>query len=133
MSLPALLRRQEVAYLIVGGVNTVFALVLYTVVYGLWGDELHYLGALVLTYAIAIVAGFTLQRRFVFKVRGSAVLDFLRYTLVQLLALGLNSLALTVLVQSAGTPVIPSQAASLALVVATTFLAHRYFSFRRPS
>jgi putative flippase GtrA len=133
VSLSTLLRRQEVAYLIVGAANTLLALVLYAVLYGLWGDRLHYLGALVLTYAIAIVVGFTLQRRFVFKVRGGILLDFSRYTLVQLVALGLNSIVLTVLVRFAGAPVIPSQALSLVLVVATTFLAHRYFSFRRPS
>lgn len=133
MSLPALLRRQEIAYLIVGGANTLVALGLYGALWALWGDRLHYLGVLLLTYAIAIIAGFTLQRRFVFKVRGSGMLDFFRYTLVQLIALGLNSVVLTVLVRFAGAPVLPSQALSLGLVVVCTFLAHRYFSFRRPS
>jgi putative flippase GtrA len=133
VSLPALLRRQEIAYVIVGAINTLTALVLYAILWALWGDRLHYLGGLLLTYAVAIIAGFTLQRRFVFKVRGSVWLDLSRYTLVQLVALGLNGVVLTVLVRFAGAPVLPSQAVSLGLVVATTFIAHRYFSFRRPS
>lgn len=133
MSVTALLRRQEVVYLVVGGVNTLVALVLYAVLWTLFGDQLHYLGALIVTYAVAIVVGFTLQRRFVFKVSGSGVLDFARYTLVQLVALGLNGIVLTLLVRVAGAPVIPSQALSLVLVVVSTYLAHRYFSFRRPA
>lgn len=133
MSIATLLRRQEIAYLAVGGINTLVALGLFAGLWTLWGDRLHYLGVLVLTYAVAIVVGFTLQRRFVFKVRGSWVLDFSRYTLVQLVALGVNSVVLTLLVHGAGAPVIPAQVLALGIVVVSTYVAHRYFSFRRPS
>lgn len=127
-----LLSRREVLFLLVGGTNTVLGLAVFALLYWLWGDTLHYLGALVLAYAVGIAVGFTLQRRFVFRVRGNVLLDLVRYTGVQAVALALNSAVLPVLVEAAGLPVLPAQVVSLVVVVVATYFAHLLFSFRRP-
>lgn len=128
-----LLRRREVLFLIVGGTNTLLGLAVFALLYSLWGDTLHYLGALVLAYAVGIAVGFTLQRRFVFRVEGNVLLDLLRYTGVQCVALALNSAVLPVLVEAAGVPVLPAQVVSLVVVVVATYFGHLLFSFRRPA
>jgi len=131
--LVALLRRREIAYLLVGGTNTLLGLGVFTALYYLWGDTLHYLGALVLAYAVGIVVGFFLHRRLVFRVQGNLVVDFLRFTGVQGTSLALNAVLLPLLVEAAHLPVVPAQVLSLALVVVASYFGHLLFSFHRPA
>lgn len=127
----ALVRRREFMFLVVGGINTLVGLAAFAVLYQLWGSTLHYLGALVLAYAVGIVIGFTLQRRLVFKVKGNVLVDLVRYTGVQAVALALNSALLPLVVEGLGMPVLPGQVISLALVVIASYFGHTFFSFRR--
>lgn len=128
----ALLARPEVRFLLVGGINTAVGLAAFAVLYTLFPDTLHYLGALVLAYVIGICVGFMLQRRLVFRVRGRVLGDLWRYTSVQCVALGLNSLLLPFFVEVLHLPVLLAQVVSLGLVVVSSWFAHRSFSFSRP-
>ncbi|MFD6177241.1 MULTISPECIES: GtrA family protein [unclassified Isoptericola] len=129
----ALLRRRESAYLVVGAINTLVGLAAFAVLERTLGDVIGYLGALVLAYAVGIVVGFTLHRRFVFKVRGGVWLDLARFVSVQLGALALNAALLPAFVELAHLPVLPAQVLALALTVVASYFAHLYFSFRRPA
>jgi putative flippase GtrA len=113
-------------------VNTLLGLGSFVLFERLLGDEIGYLGALVLAYAVGITVGFVLHRRYVFKVEGSILLDLVRFVSVQLAALALNSLILSLLVELAHIPVVPAQVLALAMVVVATYFAHLYFTFRRP-
>jgi putative flippase GtrA len=129
----AVLRRRESAYLAVGAVNTLVGLASFALFEQLLGDVVGYLGALVLAYAVGIAVGFTLHRRFVFRVRGDVWLDLVRFVGVQLGALAVNAVLLPAFVELAGLPVLPAQVVALALTVVATYFAHLYFSFRRPA
>ncbi|MEX0429643.1 GtrA family protein [Nocardioides sp. DS6] len=129
----ALLRRREVAFLLVGGTNTLLGLAAFTALYYLWGDTLHYLGSLVLAYAVGIIVGFVLHRRFVFRVEGNVLVDLLRFTSVQVTSLALNAALLPLMVEVVHLPVVPAQVVSLALVVVASYFGHLLFSFRRPA
>jgi len=131
-SVLALLRRREIAFLLVGGTNTLLGLAVFTALYYTWGGTLHYLGALVLAYAVGIVVGFVLHRRLVFRVEGNLLVDFLRFTGVQATSLALNAVLLPILVEVFHLPVVPAQVLSLAIVVCASYFAHLMFSFRRP-
>lgn len=131
--LRGLLGRREVAFLVVGGVNTLVGLLAFAVLERTLGDTIGYLGALVLAYAVGIAVGFVLHRRFVFKVRGQVLVDLVRYVGVQAVALGLNAAILPVLVEAAHLPVLPAQVVALGLVVVTTYFGHALVSFRRPT
>jgi putative flippase GtrA len=128
----ALLRRRELAFVLVGGINTALGLAVFAVLFALFADQLHYLGALVLAYAIAMTVAFVLHRRFVFNVRGRVLLDYLRFVTVQAGSFGLNAVLLTALVELAHAPVVPAQAVALFLTVCCSYFAHLLFSFRRP-
>jgi putative flippase GtrA len=128
----AIVRRRESAYLVVGGVNTLVGLGSFVVFERWLGDTIGYLGALVLAYAVGITVGFMLHRRYVFKVKGSVLLDLVRFVSVQLSALALNAVLLPLLVELAHVPVLPAQVLAQAMVVVASYFGHLYFSFRRP-
>jgi putative flippase GtrA len=130
--LRALLRRRELAYLVVGGFNTLVGLTVFAVLYWSVGDTIGYLAALVLAYAVGIAVGFVLHRRFVFKVEGNVLVDLVRYTGVQAVAFGLNAVLLPLLVEVVHLPVLPAQVLALGLVVVTSYFGHALISFRRP-
>ena len=128
----AALKRREVVFLVVGGINTAVGLLVFALLYWLLGDVLHYMGALVLAYVFGTCTAFFLHRRYTFQVEeGSVLVDFVRFSMVQGLALALNAVFLPVLVESLGIPVLPAQVLSLGLVVICSYFAHLTFSFRR--
>ncbi|MEL7977404.1 GtrA family protein [Isoptericola sp. F-RaC21] len=129
----AFLRRRESLFLAVGAINTLVGLVAFALFERFLGDVIGYLGALVLAYAVGIAVGFTLHRRFVFKVRGGVWLDLVRFVGVQLSALAVNAALLPVFVELVHLPVLPAQVLALALTVTASYFGHLYFSFRRPS
>ncbi len=127
-----LMGREQVRFLLIGGLNTLVSYSLFVAFYLLLGKD-WYLLAYVLSYAIALVSGFALQRKFVFRVSDHLLLDFFRYTLVQLGAFGANLLLLPALVELAGVNPLIAQAIVIILTVVGSYFAHRYFSFRRKS
>jgi len=126
-------RREEVRYLVVGGFNTLVGLGLYAGFHALLGDQLGYLLVLVPAYAVGIVVSFITQRIFVFGAQGQVLVDFIRFTLVQLSGLALNALVLATVHESTAIPPVPAQAISLFFVAVATYFSHKFFSFRRPA
>jgi putative flippase GtrA len=126
-------RSRQLAFLVVGGINTLVGLGAFAVFERALGDEIGYLGALVLAYGVGIAVGFVLHRRFVFKVEGNVLVDLVRYVGVQAVAFSLNAVALPVLVEVVGVPVLPAQVLSLGFVLVTTYFGHALISFRRPN
>lgn len=126
-----LLATQEVAFLVVGALNVGIGLSWFVGLHLLLGERLGYMGTLGLAYAAAILCAFWLHRRFVFRVRGQVLVDLTRFTLVQLVSLGINALVLPLLVEMGGLPVVPAQMTALVVVVVFSYFAHLLFSFRR--
>ena len=125
-----LLASQKLRFLAVGATNTAIAYGLYTLGVLLLGGD-NYLLAYVLSYAISLVIGFTLQKIVVFRVRGHLLKDFLRYSSVQLGAFFVNLGLLPVLVELALFPPLIAQGVVLVITLAGSYFAHRFFSFRR--
>ncbi len=126
-----LLRIQQVAFLVVGAINTAIGLTCFALFFIWWGDIIGYLGSLVLAYGAAIGCGFLLHRRFVFRVRGQVLTDLTRFALVNLASFGLNAVLLTLFVELIGLPVLPAQLVAIFSVVVFSYFGHLLFSFRR--
>jgi len=126
-------RREEVRYLIVGGFNTAVGLGLYAGFHALLGRELGYLLVLVPAYAVGIVVSFITQRIWVFGAHGQVLVDFVRFTFVQLSGLALNAVVLATVHGTTSIPAVPAQAISLFFVAVATYFSHKFFSFRRSS
>lgn len=129
-----LVRDQRVAFLIVGGFNTVNGFALFVLFHLLLGDGFaRYMTTLFLSHVLAVVVAFFLHRRFVFRVRGHLLVDAIRFEAVNLTALGLNAVLLPLFVEVVGLDVIVAQLAAGVGVVVLTWFAHSRFSFRRPA
>ncbi|WP_419817090.1 GtrA family protein [Glaciibacter flavus] len=128
-----LLADQRVRFLIVGAVNTVVAYLLFAAfTRWLFGTSAGgYLLSLALSYAIAIVMAFVLYRRFVFRVSGNVLIDFIRFVGVYALTITINFVALPLLVEALHVPVLIAQALIVIVATLISFFGHRSFSFRR--
>ena len=127
-----LIRDQRVAFLIVGGMNTVIGTLWF--IFFLWlfpHGATGYLGALACAHIAAVLCAFVLYRRFVFRVTGHVLRDLARFELVNLSTLSFNFAALPVLVELFGWPVLLSQLIITGATVVYTWFAHRGFSFHR--
>ncbi len=127
-----LIRDQRVAFLVVGGMNTLIGTVWFVLFLWLFPrGAVGYLGSLACAHIAAVLCAFVLYRRFVFRVTGHVVRDLGRFELVNLSTLGFNFATLPVLVEVLGWPVLLSQFAITAVTVLYSWFAHRGFSFRR--
>lgn len=123
--------RRELRFAVIGGLNTAFSLAAFALFYWLFSDVIHYMGALVLAYAVGIVTGFTAHRRFVFQVQGRLLGDFVRFTVVNLGGFALNAALLPFFVEVCSIPAVPAQVVATGCTVAATYFGHLLFSFKR--
>ncbi len=125
-----MIRDQRVAFVLVGGLNTVIsyaAFLAFSRLGSIWGGDLAVLGA----QAIAVPIAWALHRRFVFRVTGHIVRDFSRFVLVNVIPIGTNLLVLPVLTTVLDWPVLLAQLLFTVAWVVASFFLHRGFSFRR--
>ena len=135
-----LIRDQRVAFLIVGGINTVVALAIFAAcslsvghfVDQRLGKVAGSVVTLVIAHVLSVVFAFIMHRRFVFRVRGHVLRDLVRFESIYLTGGGINVVALPVLVEL-GLDRILAQAIIMAFGTVLTYFGHRHFSFRRSS
>jgi putative flippase GtrA len=133
-----LVRDQRVAFLVVGGINTIVGFAIFVAcsvsVGHLAEHRFGKVGAALVTvgvaHVIAVLSAFVMHRRFVFRVQGHVLRDLARFWSVYLTALGINAVALPVLVEL-GVQRIPAQAIIVASTTLLSYFGHRHFSFRR--
>jgi putative flippase GtrA len=126
-----LLATEAVRFLLVGATNTVVGYLLYSLLWVTVGHVIGYLGSLYGSYAVAIVLAFFLYRKFVFRVKGHAWLDFVRFQGVYIVSLVINTLALPLLVEVVKLSPLVAQAVIVIVTTLTSYVGHKFFSFRR--
>lgn len=133
-----LIHDQRVAFIVVGGINTVVAFAIFIVCSETAGHLVDHrfgkiAGSLVtlgITHVLSVLSAFVMHRRFVFRVRGHVLRDLVRFWSVYLGVWATNLVTLPVLV-GLGLHRIPAQAIFVASTTLLTYFAHRHFSFRR--
>lgn len=120
----------KVRYLLIGGYNTVIGYSVFAALWLLWGQALHYIGVLVLSHVISVTNAFFAYRILVFRKKGNAWGDFVKFNMVYLGAFGFNLVALPILVESAGFHPLGAQALLVVVTVIASYALHRRFSFR---
>ncbi|HZX99770.1 MAG TPA: GtrA family protein [Dermatophilaceae bacterium] len=129
---PRVVRDQRVAFLIVGGINTVVGFLCFAGFLVVLGKQ-RYLVALVCAHVVAVLIAFVLYRFAVFRVRGHVLADLWRFETVYLSALAVNFVVLPVLVELAHLPVLLAQALIVLVTSVMSWVGHKHFSFRRPT
>lgn len=133
-----LIHDQRVAFLVVGGINTVVGFGIFVVCSETVGDLVDrrfgmVAGSLVtvgISHVLSVLFAFVMHRRLVFRVRGHVLRDLARFESVYLTTFGLNAVALPVLVEL-GVQRVLAQALLFVPILVLNYLGHRYFSFRR--
>ena len=129
-----LIRDRRIAFLIVGGINTVLGTAYFALFQTFLGDRYGrwtYMLSLLLAHVFAVLTAFVLHRRFVFRVRGHVWLDLARFEVVNLAALGINTVSLPFVVEVIGLSPIPAQLLVTLVTATVSYVGHRDFSFRR--
>lgn len=118
---------QTIKYFAVAGGVMVFYLALYSagVLVGL-----HYFISILLAQMIAISVAFPLYRNVVFLSTGKVLRDFVKFLSVWASGALAGLVATPLLVEVWGVGPIIAQVASVVVVGAGSFLAHKFFSFR---
>lgn len=133
-----LVRDQRVAFLIVGGINTVVGFGIFVacsltvghLVDNRYGQVAGALVTVGISHVLSVLFAFVMHRRFVFRVQGHVLRDLARFESVYMTALGINAVALPLLV-AMGMHRIPAQAIIVASTTLLSYFGHRHFSFRR--
>ena len=126
-----MLADERIRFVAVGGFNTVFGLAAFVVFEQTLGTVAHYLIVLLVAHVVSTFVAFLGHRYLVFRVRGSFLLDLVRFWSVYVVVLALNVAALPLLVEVLGLPVIPAQTLFTIATVLGSYLGHKHFSFRR--
>lgn len=123
---------EKLRYLLVGGYNTAVGCISFALLYWLFSDRAHYLALLVLSHALNAVNAYVGYRIVVFRATGAVLTSASRFALVYGLGFLANLALLPPMVVLFGGRVLLAQAVVIAIIVAATYVAHRYFSFRQP-
>ncbi|MGW4353858.1 GtrA family protein [Nocardia sp. NPDC004582] len=132
-----LVRRQEVAFALVGGFNTLMGMVLtifwLTVLGDTVSEDVAAALSVALAYAVGMVIAFALHRTLVFRVRGHVLRDFVAFVGVNAVGMVLNMVLLQLAVSLLHAPAKPAAVVVMGLVAVASFFGHRHISFRRPA
>ncbi|WP_280235223.1 GtrA family protein [Nocardia cyriacigeorgica] len=126
-----IVRRQELAFAVVGGFNTLLGIVLTLAWLAVLGDGVPPSVAVVAAYGISVVVAFVLHRTLVFRVRGHLLRDFVAFVAVNSGGLLMNVVLLELAVTVLGFPEAPAAIVVMGFVAVVSFFGHRHISFRR--
>lgn len=124
----ALLRVEQVRYLVVAGTTSLFYLAL--VATGLWLG-LHYMVAIAAAQAVTISGAFPAYRHLVFVSRSDWRGDLVRFLSVWSSGMVAGFLATPFLVEVVGISPLPAQVLAIIVVAVGSYLGHRYITFRQ--
>ena len=123
-----LLRLQLFRFLLTGGWNTFFSYLVFSGLYFAFSKQLHYLVILTIATVIGVTHAYLCHKFFVFKTRGNYLREYFRFYAVYSLQIGINYIALPLLIKTGMSPYI-AQAAIIGLTTAGTYLGHKHISF----
>jgi putative flippase GtrA len=121
---------EKARFLIVGGLNTLFSLSLFSVLLWIGNDYFHYQVILVITHIICVTTSYIGLKWLVFRTRGTVVYEYLKTHLVYLFVLGANAVCLYVFVELFTMQVILSQALATVVIVIVSYVGSKYIAFR---
>lgn len=128
--LAGLFARQGVRYLIAGGWNTAFGYGMYAGPYYLLHDRIHYMVIAVVANVLAISMAYATHKLFVFRTKGNALREYLKFYGVYGLtaALGLVALPFCIEVLKINPYVAPLLI--MGVTAGVSYFGHKHFSFK---
>lgn len=125
-----LVNSQEWRYVAVGGWNTLFGLLAFTVLFLAFEENLGYGWILLAAQVIATLQAHLARRRLVWASHGAYIPELLRFSVVYALSYAMNLTALALLVEVFQWQVLPSQFLATSAIVVATFTINRTWTFK---
>lgn len=122
----------RVRYLIVGGFNTLFGFALFAALDLTMASHVGHYVVLTVATVIAVAVSHATQRRWAWLSSAPYLIELGRFFSVYLVTFLVNLALLYVAHSVLGAPVIPAQAAIATLLVVTTYIVHRAWTFAEP-
>ena len=113
-------------FALAGGLNTLFAYVVYIL---LIMGGMKYLHALIVDYIIGIITGYLINYYWVFISQGNHALSFIKYLIIYIGVFFLNGLFLAFMVESGISGPIISQFIILCIISLLSYLVQKYWIF----
>jgi putative flippase GtrA len=123
--------REKLLYLVVGGWNTLFQYVSFSLLYYLLSGWLFSSAILFISYGLSSINGFLGYRYVVFQSRGHPLAEYARFQLVYMPLLVVNLVALPLLLEYTPLNAYVVQAGFAVFSVVVGYLGNKYFAFRK--
>lgn len=124
-------RSEKFRFLVIGAFNTIFGYLVFLALYRALGADIHYLIISAAAHALSVIVAFAGQRTLVFRSAKPWPGEFIRYNISLLFSFLSGLLSLYVLVEFADLKPTVGQAITVVFTVMISYLAHRYYSFKR--
>lgn len=121
---------EKIRFLLIGGANTVIGFFVFSALYMLFQEHIHYLLILILSNFIAVIFAFLMLKFLVFQTKKNYLKEFVRCYITYLGMLILNMILLYLCSDILIMPVIFSQFLITLLLVVISYLSHKHFSFK---
>ena len=128
--LKTILASREFKFLLVGGTNTAASYGLYVILRLLLSNAITDQTCLLMAYVPAMILGYVLQRRFVWKSKNRFRKEAPRYFLIVVIQFAVNSMILWVLVALAHLNAILAQTIATVILVVISFIVHGKWTFK---
>lgn len=125
------LRDRRVAFLLAGGLNTLFGFLCFAAYQVMLGHATGYMVVLLLSHVTSVMFAFTVHRKLVFRVSGHFWGDLWRFESVNLTSLALNAALLPALVEGLGLHVVVAQGIVTVVIALVSWVGHSRISFHR--
>ena len=119
---------QITRFVFVGGVNAVLSYSIFLL--SVYFFNLHYAFALVIGYIFGIINSYVLNSRFTFNAKRQHTETFGKFVMVYIMIFFLNYILLYIFIDYILWNPAISQIVALSITVPTTFISHKYWSFR---
>jgi len=121
---------QFVKFGLVGVLNTIVHYLVFLLLFRIVGVAM--IAASALGYMVGVANSFMLNRRWTFEVSGpSAGTEFVKFTVVNLVSLGMNLLALQLLVSLAGIMPEIAQVMAILCTLVVNFFGNKWWTFKK--
>ncbi|MEK3880306.1 GtrA family protein [Paenibacillus sp. FSL M7-0420] len=122
------MKNSSVKFVIVGILNTIVGLSVYTLYLKLIQD--NYLQALILSHVIGVVHSYLWNNRWTFQQKRYNAKSGMKFVFVYIVTFFVNLFLLALLVDTIGMNKLIAQAIALFLTTVVSFFGHKYWSFR---
>jgi putative flippase GtrA len=123
--------RDKIAYLIIGGWNTVFGYGTFALLYYFLSDNTHYSIILTLSYIISVTNAYIAYKLIVFKTKGNVIREYFRFYVVYSGAYFVNLLLFPLFINKIGVNPYFAQAVITVFTIMGSYVLHKRFSFKK--